>query len=278
MLFVTVFFLLISLTNNSIFTKEKEASQAKKSLWTQWFRSAEKPVQGTLIKDMNFQELVLMVDYAKNRKDESLLRRLYALMIAKPERPDILEPWRLEAADFLFTLKDYEHSGTLYKEFVDLYPGSPKAEYARYKYIICFFYLSLPAQKDQTRTLSVVDQCDIFLSRSQNKILLQEVTSIKLACRARLFEHEVSILETYLKHKRYRSAQLRLNYLQEHFTDIKNIEQFVVYLQTMLNLCLDKSTRPFIVKIKLQDALVKNEVKKVSTIEDRAKSLSFFMA
>lgn len=257
---------------NKIFpTKERKNSAAKKNSF---------PVPGVSIKDMNEEQLLLVLEYAKNKKDKELvLKVFYHLLSVCPDHTK-LKSYKLDLADYCYSLQDYENASIKYEEFCLLYPGCNEAEYAEYKLILCTFYTSLEAHRDQTDTNRTINFIAHFLNKAKNEKFISEVQSIFKICRKRLLQHEVIVFEMNLKQKKLTGAQKRLEYIEQNFKDIEHIEKYIEHLQKFYELCKEPKTRPFYFKIKLEDALIdekeaaKKKVKKV----DLAKTVSFFVA
>jgi len=235
------------------------------------------PCPGKLIKNMNSEELEKVIAYAEERKDHELLVQTYNQLINHSQDHIKIKSYKLNLADFYFKTEDYAKASFKYEEFCILYPGSDESEYAQYKLILCTFYLSLSADRDQADTVKTINLTSLFLKRAKNEKFISETETIYKTCRYRLFEHEVLVMDTYLKQKKFTGAQKRLEYIQANFQDIPHLDQYMKYLQNIYDTVKDPKTRPFIFKVNLPDALVKKETKPVQP-KDVAKAVSFFVA
>lgn len=238
------------------------------------------PVPGVSIKDMNEEQLLLVLEYGKNRQDRELVFKVYYHLLSVCPDHSKLKTYKLDLADYCYGLQEYEKAAIKYEEFGLLYPGCNEAEYSEYKLILCTFYTSLEAHRDQTDTNRTINFIAHFLNRAKDEKYISEVQSIFKICRKRLLQHEVIVFEMNLKQKKFAGAQKRLEYIEQHFKDIEHIEKYIEHLQKIYELCKEPKTRPFYFKIKLEDALVdekeaaKKKVKKI----DLAKTVSFFVA
>jgi|GEM_PF-1274225 len=235
------------------------------------------PCPGKLIKNMDSDELEKVIVYAQERNDHELLIQTYNQLINHSQDHVKIKFYKLNLADFYFKTEEYAKAAFKYEEFCILYPGSDESEYAQYKLILCTFYLSLSADRDQSDTMKTINLTSLFLKRAKDAKFISETETIYKTCRHRLFEHEVLVMDTYLKQKRFTGAQKRLEYIQANFQDIPNLDQYMVYLQNIYDIVKDPKTRPFVFKIKLEDALAKKETKPVEP-KDVAKAVSFFVA
>lgn len=238
------------------------------------------PVPNKSIKDMVEDELVLVLEYAKKRKDKELAFKVYYHLLSVCQDHTRIKTYKLDLADYCYGLQDYEKAALKYEEFCLLYPGCNEAEYAEYKLILCTFYTSLEAHRDQTDTNRTINFVNHFLNKAQNSQFIDEAKSIAKICRKRLLQHEVIVFEMYLKQQKFTGAQKRLEYMEQNFKDVDNVEKYIEYLQTIYALVQDKKTRPFYFKINIEDALVdqKELAKKKVTKGDVAKTVSFFVA
>lgn len=238
------------------------------------------PVPGKSIKNMNEEELLLVLEYGKNRKDRELVFKVFYHLLSVCQDHTKLKTYKLDLADYTYGLQEYEKASLRYEEFCLLYPGCNEAEYAEYKLILCTFYTSLEPYRDQTDTNRTISFINHFLHKAKDAKYIDEAKSIYTICRKRLFEHEVIVLENYLKQQKFVGSLKRLEYIEKNFQDIEHIEKYLEYLTRVYETVKDPVTRPFYFKIKLEDALVdeKQKAKKKVTEDNVAKTVSFFVA
>lgn len=237
----------------------------------------EHPCPGKLIKNMDEAELQLMLPYAKQINDHELVFKTFFHLISQSKSPEAIKTYKLDYADYAFELQDYEKALAAYDDYCMLYPGSDQAEYATYKTILCVFFLSLDFDRDQTTTQRTISVSQLFLQKAKNEKFITEIQNIYKTCRRRLFDHEVYVLQTYLKQFKFSGAAKRLEYIQKEFEDIEHLQEYVVYIQSMIETIKDPKTRPFIIQLNLQHALNKKEEKQHATSTLR-RAMSFFLA
>lgn len=234
------------------------------------------PVPSKLIKNMDEPELQKVLAYGKEVQDTELVFKTFFHLFSQSTSQESIKTYKLDLADFCFEIKDWEKAGAAYEEFLMLYPGSKEFEYAQYKAILCAFYLSLSFDRDQSGTQKVIAMCQLFLQRAKEVKFIEETQTILTSCRQRLFDHEVYILETYLKQARVSSALKRIEYIQKEFTDIKHLPEYIVYLNDLCDIVKDPKTRPFILKADLTQALKQNKERPTQSVFK--KITSFFLA
>ncbi len=186
----------------------------------------EYPYRHLLVKNMNEEQLEKTLEYGKHEQiqDNDLVFKVFFHLISQSKSQEKIKVYKLDFADYLFTIKDYEKSLMAYEEFSMLYPGCAESEYVMYKGILCNFLLSLDFDRDQTLTQRTISVAMLFLQKVKDEKFKTETQNIYNACRQRLFDHEIYVLDTYLKLKKFSSARKRIEYIEKEFKDIENLE------------------------------------------------------
>lgn len=233
------------------------------------------PHSNKLLKDMTEQELIDMLLYAKSLNDREFVFKVFHYLLSHSSNQNNLKSYKLDLADYCFTIKDFEKAAISYEDFSVHYPGCAEIEYAQYKCIISWFAICLEPSRDQSLTNKVIFLIDEYLRKATNKKFIEEVTTIRKKCRQKLFDHEVHVFEHYLKQKKIKSAQARQLHMQEQFKDIEHIEHYVQYCNQMIEIVKDPKRCPFFITFNLKDALPANVV---TTPEKKAKTALFFLS
>ncbi len=178
------------------------------------------------LSHMDLGELKLAKERALKKNDKELAIKYLEKMVPQCKDVNGLKDITLELADFYFETGNLAKAGRLYGDFTQLYPGNDKVEYASYKSILCSFYGTLSADRDQSKTRDTIDLSDNFLERADVfKKYDDEVKKIRKNCYVRLMESEVGIIDFYLKRGSYKAVQKRLDNLREEFLPkLPNIE------------------------------------------------------
>ena len=216
-----------------------------------------------------------MLVYAKAVNDSDLAYKTFFHLIGQSKSQEKLKIYKLDLADYCFEQKDYEKSLMAYEEFSMLYPGCTEIDYVQYKSILCAFLLSLSFDRDQTGTQRVVSMCLLFFQKAKDEKLLQEAKNMYTSCRQRLFDHEVYVLETYVKLLKFTSAARRIEYIEKEFKDIENLQAYIKYFNEVIETVKNPKTRPFIIRFNLKHVLLNPEERKAPS---RLKKVtSFFL-
>ena len=129
-----------------------------------------------------------------------------------------LRDMTLEIADLLFDIGNLKKAEKLYNQFVQLYPGDKHIEYASYRAILCCFWQTLDAERDQTKTNDTIAMAKAFLGRSEVfKEYTNEVSDILVQCKNRIFESEEKVFRFYLHRGDLLSAKHRLENMEKTF-------------------------------------------------------------
>lgn len=170
------------------------------------------------LSTMNFEDLKKLKNeqVAIGNKDTAIkyLEKMIPLCTDMHE----LEKIMIELGDFYYETGRLTKAFTMYREFVNLYPGSEKVEYALYRAIICKFDEIYDAERDQAPTRETIKLADEFLERADVFVTHKsKVEEIRKKCWERLFENELTIFNFYIFNKRITAATKRLKLIKEEF-------------------------------------------------------------
>ena len=226
-------------------------------------RYKEREVYKTFSK-MEYGEL----EAAKNRQiiaeNREVAIKYLEQMLKLCDNINKLAQHLVELADLLFDCSKFEKADRIYTEFTNLYPGNQQIEYALYRAILCSFYQTLDAERDQTKTEKTIQLTDNFLERVDIfRQYKDEVHRIRTACYQKLVASEINICAFYIKKNNYQSAQKRLNSLRiEWLPKIPVVESQIIALEIAL---AEKKGNKKIVAQKQQE-LKKKYPQKITTV------------
>lgn len=86
-----------------------------------------------------------------------------------------------------------------FREFLQFYPTSQRADYAQYKLAMTHFVQMRSADRDQTETRAALAEFDVFFQKFPNSSLMPEVKEKWRAARDRLSEHSYRVGLTYYR-------------------------------------------------------------------------------
>jgi len=169
--------------------------------------------------EMDFEELTVAKNQRLEEKNFDIaikyLERMIKLCDSVNEKAALI----IELADLLFMQQKYEESSKWFTEFIQLYPGNPKVEYASYKAIECASKQILSIDRDQSATEKALALADDFLKRDLFTTYTKEVAEIRHTCQQTLAQNDCYVAEFYIKHKSYAAAERRLTNLRSEWVD-----------------------------------------------------------
>lgn len=248
------------------FKKQKNANKTK----------VANPYPNILLKDMTEEQLQQMLPFTKSQGEKEAVFKVFHFLVSHSSDQNNIKNYKIDLADYCFTIKDYDKAAYCYEEFSVLYPGSKESEYAQYKAILCWFYMSLDPSRDQSDTQKTIILIDDFLKKATNEKFIEEAQSIRTQCRQKLFEHEMYIFGHYIKRKKHSSAQSRYTYIEENFKDISHLDLYLNYCKKTQEIVKDPKRCPFLIKFDIKEALAKTE--DFITPEKKAKTALFFLS
>ncbi len=198
--------------NNKKETKKKKKKARKKK------KKAKQQSPKKTFSKLEYEELKVEKTKLLEKGNKEIAIKYIEKMVPLCTDLNELSGLMLELADLLFDLGYLARAELLYTEFVHLYPGDQKAEYASYKAVLCSYWKTLDYFRDQSKTKETVDLAKKFLNRKDVfTTYTKEVEDILIACNEKLFESEVNIFNFYVKRGDYLAAQTRLTNIEKEF-------------------------------------------------------------
>lgn len=187
------------------------------------------------IKDMDYGELKLAKNSAvSSGTHETAVDCLNRMIVLGTDLHE-LQYTRIELADVLFESGELEDAEKKYKEFLALYPNSEHVEYARYRTVLCCFYQTLDADRDQSKTKESIKLSQEFLKNEKYQQFAQDVRTIQTYCTDQLFDSESRIFAFYLEEQKdVVAAERRLDDIKEQFSSVKRLAPLLLDLECKL--------------------------------------------
>lgn len=207
-----------------------------------------------------YSQLKKEKDAALAKKDlAAAVKYLDAMRINCPQKKqleeiaqeDSLKDILLEMADIYFTLEQWQNAEKAYKEFILLFPGANRCDYAHYRAIQSSIKQTLTLDRDQTKTQETLSLTQEFLKTYPNSELHQAVIECANECQQKLFESEVNVFNFYLKNNNIHAAQTRLASLNKDFSQTLSQEQPRI-LELTIQLAQAKNDVPLLLTTQLE--------------------------
>lgn len=202
-------------------SKTTKKSSEKSSPDTSVQLSSQSTPQKNRFKDMGYEELEKAKNARMAEKNYDAALRYFESM--KPQCTDLrkLHDLMVEYADLLWTMQDLDKAGKMYQEFVKLYPGSDRNEYASYRAIECNFKQIRDIDRDQSKTIETIELAQQFLERSSVFVTYaDQVQEIFIKCQEHLLASDIHVFHFYVHRGQLASAKKRLELIRTTFVPI----------------------------------------------------------
>jgi outer membrane assembly lipoprotein YfiO len=207
-------------------SKETPAEKKKRRDSETWHHKAT--------KDMTYDELKHAKTVALNNEDKEKAMEYLARMLVMGSDLRELQEVRLELADLCFDTGELAEAEIGYRGFVTLYPGSEFVEYVRYRTVLCCFYQTLDADRDQTKTKEAIKLAQEFLKNPEYKEYSADIKTISNQCTDQLFESEKNIFTFYIERNQLASAERRLSQMKDQFERVPRFIPMILALECQL--------------------------------------------
>lgn len=218
-------------TPSTTYRQKKETIQQKQAI-----KKKMREELPSRLKDMNEQELKKARAYSLELGYIDMAVKYITRLIIVTQDQALRKKLRLELADIFFERGEFEKAGKLYSQFLEYYPGSEQREYVEYKAILCRFYDTLQSDRDQTKTRETLALTQRYLNKTDvYSQYVQDVQDIQHKSYIKLVESEIDIFHFNLRRKHYKSAEIHLRYIKDHYlSQVQEFEPDILKLEIEL--------------------------------------------
>jgi outer membrane assembly lipoprotein YfiO len=209
---------------------KKQKSRMRK---THGGKNGEKTRKISTYREMTYEEL--QVAKEQHRSSNSYMSAIKYLdqMIKLCDDVTVIGEHLLEIADLLCLEGLFEKAAQKYAEYVALYPGGEKVEYALCKAIENSFACTLSHDRDQTKTEETLALAEAFLKQDHLNTYNSQVLEIRDKCYQKLVESELNICAFYVQRGRLKPAEKRLTAIRDTWlSKLPDIEPSLIVLET----------------------------------------------
>jgi outer membrane protein assembly factor BamD len=153
---------------------------------------------------------------------QQLYEELFPLMKGQPQFEDLFYKY----AYCSYYLHDYLQAENLFKQFVEVFPTSPKAEEMEFMRAYTYYKQSPKPQLDQTNTQKTIGLMQTFINTHPGSAKNKEATEIIDKCRGKLETKESESAELYYNMQHYRAAAIAYTSLMNDFPDSPKSEAY----------------------------------------------------
>jgi outer membrane protein assembly factor BamD len=156
-------------------------------------------------------------NYAKQLYEE-----LFPLMKGQPQFEDLFYKFAYCA----YYLKDWMNAENLFKQFVEVFPNSPKAEEMEYMRAFTYYKQSPKTELDQTNTQRTIGFMQTFINTHPGSPRIKEATDIIDKCRIKLEDKAHLSASLYFNMGKYRAAAIAYASLMNDFPDSQKGDEY----------------------------------------------------
>lgn len=153
---------------------------------------------------------------------QQLYEELFPLLKGQPQFEDVFYKF----AYCSYYLKDWLQADNLFKQFIEVFPTSPRAEEMEYMRAYTFYRQSPRVDLDQVNTQKAIGFMQTFINTHPGSPRIKEATEIIDKCRAKLELKEFKSAELYYNLGHYRASAIAFTSLMNNFPDSEKSEEY----------------------------------------------------
>lgn len=153
---------------------------------------------------------------------QQLYEELFPLMKGQPQFEDVFYKF----AYCSYYLRDWMNAENLFKQFVEVFPNSPRAEEMEYMRAYTYYRQSPKVELDQTNTQKTIGYMQTFINTHSGSARIKEATEIMDKCREKLEAKEFKSAELYYNMGKYRAAAIAYTSLMNDFPDSHRSDEY----------------------------------------------------
>ncbi len=153
---------------------------------------------------------------------QQLYEELFPLMKGQPQFEDLFYKY----AYCSYYLHDWMNAENLFKQFVEVFPNSPKAEEMEYMRAYTYYRQSPKQDLDQTNTQKTIGYMQAFINYHPGSAKTKEAAEIIDKCREKLESKAFSSAQLYFNMGHYRAAGVAFNSLMNDFPDSHKSDEY----------------------------------------------------
>jgi outer membrane protein assembly factor BamD len=127
-----------------------------------------------------------------------------------------------------YYLKDWLQAESLFKQFTEVFPTSPRAEEMEYMRSYTYFRQSPKMELDQTNTLKTIGLMQTFINTHPGSAKNAEASKIIDQLRAKLEMKEYKSAELYYNLGHFRAAAIAFTSLMNNYPDTKKGDEYKI--------------------------------------------------
>ena len=158
----------------------------------------------------------------KYNYSKQLYEELFPLMKGQPQFEDLFYKF----AYCSYYLRDWMNAENLFKQFVEVFPNSPRAEEMDYMRAYTYYRQSPKVALDQTTTEKTIGLMQTFINTHPGSTRIKEASEIIDKCRLKLEQKDLLSAELYYNMGKYRAAAIAYTSLMNAHPDSQRSDEY----------------------------------------------------
>jgi outer membrane protein assembly factor BamD len=170
-------------------------------------------------KSNNFEKKLDYANQLFQKKKYNTAITLYTDLVQVYKGTEKFEPMYYNFAYCSYYVKDYVQAAFQFKNYLDLFPNSPRAVEIDYMQAYCYYKQSPKVSLDQTNTMKAIAAMQTFINNYPTAEKVSEANLVIELCRRKLEKKEFSSAELYYNLGFFKAAGIAFKNLMRNYPD-----------------------------------------------------------
>ncbi|MBC9913636.1 outer membrane protein assembly factor BamD [Chitinophaga varians] len=170
-------------------------------------------------KSNNFEKKLAYADKLYSKKKYNTAQTLYQDLLQVYKGTEKFEGLYYNYAYCSYYVKDYVQAAFHFKNYLDVFPNSPRAVEIDYMQAYCYYKQSPKVSLDQTNTMKAIAQMQTFINNYPQAEKVPEANLVIELCRRKLELKEFNSAELYYNLGFYKAAGIAFKNLMRNYPD-----------------------------------------------------------
>ncbi|MFY0252357.1 outer membrane protein assembly factor BamD [Chitinophaga sp. 30R24] len=170
-------------------------------------------------KSNNFEKKLAYADQLYQKKKYNTAQTLYTDLLQVYKGTDKFEALYYNYAYCSYYVKDYVQAAFHFKNYLDVFPNSPRALEIDYMQAYCYYKQSPKVSLDQTNTMKAIAAMQTFVNNYPTSDKVAEANLVIELCRRKLEEKEYNSAELYYNLGYFNAAGIAFKSLMRNYPD-----------------------------------------------------------
>lgn len=125
-----------------------------------------------------------------------------------------------------YNMKEYLSASYQFKNFVETFPKSTRADECEFMYATCLYQLSPKASLDQTSTYKAMEALQAYINTHPGSPNLTVANNYIQVCRSKIEIKDANAAELYYKIGQYKAASVAFKSLMQNYPDSEKLDYY----------------------------------------------------